>query len=116
MAWFYFIQNNSGGSFDHEESQGIGYGLFIEADSADEACVRAESIGLYFDGCDDGVDCDCCGDRWSRPWREKGDCEPTMYGDKYRPINEGEAPELVWGIPLYIHPVDGNFSKAIKVT
>lgn len=38
--------------------------VWIEAESAAEANRLAQYNGLYFDGVDDGIDCDCCGDRW----------------------------------------------------
>lgn len=25
---------------------------------------KAQGIGIYFDGCADNKDCECCGDRW----------------------------------------------------
>lgn len=63
MSFFKFRQNNSGGSFDIDDKVTIA--VWIEADSFDEANAKAESIGIYFDGCESGMDCDCCGDRWS---------------------------------------------------
>lgn len=57
--FFEFDQNNSGGIFTRPA-----HSVWIEADSADEANKLAEENGLYFNGCDDGLDCDCCGDRW----------------------------------------------------
>ena len=38
--------------------------VIIEASSHYEANGIAENIGIYFDGCENGNDCDCCGDRW----------------------------------------------------
>lgn len=61
---FRFDQNNSGGSYDEDHSRGIGSNVYIEAVDALHANARAESIGIYFDGCEKGMDCDCCGDRW----------------------------------------------------
>lgn len=59
---FEFSQNNSYGRFDiNENVSGV---VFIEAYSHDHANALAEDIGLYFNGCDTGRDCDCCGDRW----------------------------------------------------
>lgn len=59
--FYNYSQNNSGGSF---------YGVteyWIEADSPDEADDIAEmSTDIYFNGCDTGMDCSCCGDRWYR--------------------------------------------------
>lgn len=82
MPYFHFKQNNSGGGFDFDEATGITHHVVIEASSADEADDRAESIGLYFDGVDSGRDCECCGDRWSRAWRDDGSPEPMVYSHK----------------------------------
>lgn len=112
--WFYFDQNNSGGSFDHEPENGIGYGLFIEAADSDHADARAERIGLYFDGCNEGRDCSCCGDRWSRAWDSGGHKVPTRYSEEWRPIKDGEEPDTEWGLPLYIHFIGGEFKAAKK--
>jgi hypothetical protein len=62
MAFYEFDQNNSGGSFDVNEK--LCHRLVIEADTYQEAENIAENFGVYFDGCDKGIDCSCCGDRW----------------------------------------------------
>lgn len=62
MGFYRFNQNNSGGSFVEDED--LTHTVFIEAGSAKEANARAENFGIYFDGCNSGIDCDCCGDRW----------------------------------------------------
>ena len=68
---FYEIsQNNSGGSFVTNDK--LCHRLFIEAESSDEASSIAEDLGCYWDGCDTGSDCPCCGDRWYRPWSSDG--------------------------------------------
>lgn len=68
---FYEIsQNNSGGSFVTDDK--LCHRLFIEAESSDEATSIAEDLGCYWDGCDTGSDCPCCGDRWYRPWSSDG--------------------------------------------
>ena len=68
---FYEIsQNNSGGSFDVDDK--ICHRLFIEADNIDDAISKAEDIGCYWDGVSSGLDCPCCGDRWSTPWDDDG--------------------------------------------
>ncbi len=66
--FYRFRQNNSGGSFKIDKKKGIGTNVFIEASSYEDANERAEEIGLYFYGCDKGVDCNCCGDRWSKAY------------------------------------------------
>ena len=60
--FYTFNQNNSGGSYDI--NAGINECVIIEADTAGEANDRAVSVGIYFNGCEDGRDCNCCGDRW----------------------------------------------------
>ena len=59
MQWYQYIQNNSGGSF-----RGPAHLVFIEANSASESDGIAQEHRIYFDGCDTGMDCECCGDRW----------------------------------------------------
>lgn len=62
---FYEVdQNNSFGRFDVDNK--VCHRLFIEADSEEEALSKAEDLGCYWDGVAAGVDCPCCGDRWSR--------------------------------------------------
>jgi hypothetical protein len=58
MSYFKFRQNNSFGHF-------VGTPLvFVQADNADDANRIAQDHGVYFNGVADGIDCDCCGDRW----------------------------------------------------
>jgi hypothetical protein len=56
-----FYQNNSGGYMNGPEEN-----VFIEAKTYKNANIKAEETGIYFDGCEYGIDCSCCGDRWSR--------------------------------------------------
>ena len=74
MKWFEFDQNNSGGSFDVDEN--LCHRLFIQARTAEDATVKAEGLGVYFDGCEKGMD--CCGDRWY-PLYGKGLEFPHVY-------------------------------------
>lgn len=113
MTKFYtYNQNNSGGSFDHQETAGIGYLVFVEAENEREADARAEDIGIYFDG---SGDCPCCGNRWSPAWEGDGHDKPSEYGEEWRACETGEEPTLDWGIPCYIHFADGTFKPARKV-
>ena len=64
--FYTFRQNNSGGRFDFQPDKGIGRFVIVEAKTRQAAIQRAERIGLYFDGCRNGRDCYCCGDRWQR--------------------------------------------------
>lgn len=63
--FYEFTQNNSGGSFVVDEK--LCHRVIVEAKDEDEACDIAERMGVYFNGCEDGHDCECCGDRWYRP-------------------------------------------------
>lgn len=79
MPFWNFRQNNSGGSFVFDSDRGISVNVIVEAENVHAACERAKHIGLYFDGCRDGYDCNCCGDRWSRPYDDNGDPIPMIY-------------------------------------
>ena len=62
MSYFFYRQNNSGGWFDTDDK--VCMCVIVEAQDAEHANAFAESIGIYFNGCDSGDDCECCGDRW----------------------------------------------------
>lgn len=64
MNWYCFKQNNSGGSFIVDDK--VCNRLFIEAKSFDAAVKKAEELGCYWDGVDNGIDCPCCGDKRSK--------------------------------------------------
>ena len=65
MNLYEYSQNNSGGRFIAPAIY-----VYVEADSKAEADEIVQKHGVYFDGCETGEDCDCCGGRWSRAWRE----------------------------------------------
>lgn len=65
--YYEFRQNNSGGHFLEDDNVSIM--VIIEACCFAEAKEKAEEIGIYFDGVQKGMDCPCCGDRWSE-WSE----------------------------------------------
>ena len=76
MAWYVLRQNNSRGKW-------IGpLVLGVEADGEDKAAEIASRHGVYFNGCETGADCPCCGDRWSLPF-EVAD-EPMTYDQPVR--------------------------------
>lgn len=110
MAFYEFIQNNSGGSFDFDEDRGITHCVLVEAESVNAAISKAEEIGIYFYGCDAGIDCECCGDRWYKPWRDAGTAEPTVYGEHYKEANVGNwMPD---GKQIAVHFADGRIDWA----
>jgi hypothetical protein len=80
LSFFHYRQNNSGGKFFTDPHSGIGVDVIIEANTADEADRRARGIGLYFDGCENGRDCSCCGDRWYRASKFDRSEVPSHYG------------------------------------
>jgi len=108
MKFYTFNQNNSGGSFDFDKNSGITHYVIIEAASKDDAIAKAERIGLYWDGCETGQDCDCCGDRWSTYCDEYD--SPAIYGV---PVEDAilEKDSLLWMKPnpeACIHYADGT--------
>jgi len=63
LHFYEFNQNNSGGDFHCDDK--VCHRLVIQAHSYQEARRKALELGVYFDGCSLGLDCGCCGDRWS---------------------------------------------------
>lgn len=108
MSYYEFCQNNSGGVFDHDPEEGIGYSVYVEARDPTDANRRAEDIGLYFEGCDTGRDCRCCGNRWSRA--EPGDEESVA------PLAATDArlARIDWEIFSYAHPLEGDFYRVAR--
>jgi len=105
MTKFYeYSQNNSGGSFDIDDASGIGVRVWIEATDDCHADSRAESIGIYFNGIDGGMDCECCGDRWSRAWSGNDYDKPT-FDQKYG---------FMWHDTIYIHYMNGTIERVKK--
>jgi hypothetical protein len=75
--FYTYSQNNSGGHFQVDDQ--VTVYVIVEADSAEQADEIAESrAGIYFDGCEQGWDCECCGDRWYRAY--DGSEQPEIYG------------------------------------
>lgn len=62
--FYEFSQNNSGGTFVVDDK--LCHRLYIEAETKNQAIRIAEDLGCYWDGCESGEDCTCCGDRWYR--------------------------------------------------
>lgn len=77
--YFRYTQNNSGGSFDIDDV--VAQHVIIQAHSASEANSIAKIVGIYFNGCDEGIDCRCCGDRWYEAGDGKGTDTPLIYGE-----------------------------------
>jgi len=62
LRFYEYSQNNSGGSFVTNDK--LCHRLYIEAYSEEESDEIAEGLGCYWNGVEDGRDCECCGDRW----------------------------------------------------
>jgi hypothetical protein len=111
MLFFHYSQNNSGGGFDFDESAGITHHVVIEAASAEEADRKLVEIGGYFDGCETGMDCECCGDRWhpTSDWDAKD--FPHVYGEKVDAPREDKRVFSRWmpeGKETAVHYADGR--------
>ena len=99
--FYEFHQNNSGGSFTCNEN--LAYIVVIEALTPEEANSRAESVGVYFDDEYD-IDCDCCGQRWSRAYDGKE--VPSSYGSPLV-LDAVERNDRSWSQAI-IHYTDGT--------
>lgn len=113
--FYEFSQNNSGGSFDVTDT--VCHRVFIEADNFKDALAKAQDLGIYFNGCERGRDCDCCGDRWS-DYEDSVDL-PMEYGDKTFTTVEEYAQYLAnhygWTTPdARIFYKDGNIKEIFK--
>ena len=106
--FYEYSQNNTGGSFANSETDGICEYVIIEALNANDANARAEDIGLYFDGCENDMDCDCCGDRWYRVDESDGSDIPSVYGTPLEDVTKSLFRE-----ECFIHYLDGTISKII---
>ena len=106
--FFTFGQNNSGGVFNLTDD--VTHWVIIEAGEATEANAKLEHLGGYFNGCESGRDCDCCGDRWSAQWEEDaGEPEPLIYGQT--PAEYIADTSFLWmpeGKEVVIHYADGR--------
>jgi len=66
MAFFYYRQNNPGGKTYNNETVGAWVIVeHIDAERANDFARECTNGQVYFDGCSNGIDCKCCGDRWS---------------------------------------------------
>jgi hypothetical protein len=90
MQFFHYRQNNSGGDF-------VGpINVFVQADTTEQSDAIAIQNGIYFDGCREGRDCPCCGDRWSRAWgSDSADESDIAYA--IRTYGRGEVRIIVRG-------------------
>ena len=99
MAFYHFSQNNSGGEFLINDKVTIN--VVIEANNANHANELANVVGIYFDGCNKGFDCSCCGDRWYRVSEYDATEFPAVYGEPVETadhwaVNSGDVAAYVY--------------------
>ena len=112
MPFYMWDQNNSGGSFVVDED--ISHRVVIEADTYEEAEAKALDFGIYYDGVEEGFDCDCCGDRWYSGY----ELEDTLKGENLDEFLQEVATKWGWKNPdIILHYADGTkktFDKGAK--
>lgn len=75
--FFTFDQNNTGGRF----LDNMPLFLIVEAIDSFQADDIAINNGVYFNGCEIGLDCECCGDRWTESSNNDSSETPNIYGN-----------------------------------
>lgn len=106
LTWFTFSQNNSGGRFTVDDK--VDAYVIIQAPDADTANQLAERIGIYFNGVDEGYDCERCGDRWSSMYSDDyGTDMPKIYGHEV-----SYSPDAVM---TSVYPGDTWIKMGVKV-
>jgi hypothetical protein len=103
-VFYSFRQNNSGGHFVRNKN--VDGTVIIEADDEKSAIYRAYEVGIYFNGVSEGMDCECCGDRWSEPY-DDGDEVPSHYSTplSLEDVSETKNPRVH---TVVIHYQDGR--------
>lgn len=98
--FYTYRQNNSGGSFT-----GPALYVIVEAKNQNYADFIAENeLGVYFNGIEQGLDCDCCGDRWDSSW-DGGKEVPSIYSSslaKYKKEAKSYNSRMYENIPFVI--------------
>ena len=115
IKFYHFNQNNSGGSFT--ENENVCKNVFIEAHSADEANLLADNFGIYFDGCDQNIDCSCCGDRWYEVREDSGTKDLVIYdSNQEKVVNVKKAFKDTFSDKCIIHYLNGTKETVIFKT
>ena len=96
MQWYQYRQNNSGGSYQIDDDVSIL--VLIEAPHSVDANAKAQHVGIYFNGCEDGLDCDCCGDRWHKA---------------HRPLHQFATWGRLFDGPLTIHDTVQSYAQTL---
>lgn len=96
MKFYHFTQNNSGGRYCGPTH------LVVEAKDAKTAnllAINSDHVEVYFEGCNHGQDCNCCGDRWHPVDEGKGEEFPHIYHAPLDdPANERWVEILRWTV------------------
>lgn len=82
--FYTFIQNNTDGEFICDDS--VSKFVIIEAESAKDANIFAEGIGIYFSGVKSGKDRGYCGDRWVKVHENDGTDTPQIFGKNHKTL------------------------------
>ena len=105
--FYHFRQNNSGGYFD--ENNNVCINVFIEAHSDSEANLLADNFGIYFDGCEQGIDCSCCGDRWYPVDKSDGEKELVIFdNNSEKKVDIKKVFASMYSDKCIIHYLDGR--------
>lgn len=117
-SWYEFDQDNSGGYF--VENDKVTHRVFIQALSLEDCITKAEALGIYFNGCDSGRDCDCCGDRWYKPYSELKFPIDWSKGISFNNIEEYAqylADKYAWyniKVEAYLYYLDGTKKEILS--
>lgn len=105
--YYTYYQNNSGGRFDEDDR--VCQYVIIQAVSAADADCRAKTIGIYFDGVEKGLNCECCGDRWDTA--SAGTEQSEIYGLDPR---EHDSMQLTFDyVCCRIYHLDGTVTEVL---
>ena len=108
MSFFMWSQNDSGGRFHVNDN--LTWRVVIEADSYQQAEAKAFDLGVYYNGVEEGHDCDCCGDRWYEG------SELDVEGGPMLEHLQEYADEYGWESPsVIIHYADGTKGTIVRM-
>lgn len=109
--FYTFTQHNSWGEWVFDEN--LAHFTIVEANTKDEALEIAEKLGIYFNGVNQGIDCECCGDRWDD--YTEGSLTPKIYGKDI-----SEQTFYHWGkdtdAQVIVHYLNGDKEKWYSIS
>jgi len=108
LKWFRYGPNNPSGVF-----RGPAINVYIQAHNADVSNEIAENNDLYFDGCADGIDCSCCGDRWRTRDNDDGMEGELIISEEDYKYNWGDGIPKVMVVPFNQEPIFPTLEKQI---